>query len=151
MTGMTTSRRGAVTLGGALAAAAALSPGMAAPEAIWSAEYWAQKGDVRLYMYRKRLGAPKAGGPARPVLFLVHGSTNSSRSSFDLTVKGKGEYSTMNEFARLGYDVWTMDHEGWPLQPDRQHLGYRQRRRRSSGRHRRLAERDRPQPLPLHG
>jgi alpha-beta hydrolase superfamily lysophospholipase len=113
MTGMTTSRRGAVTLGGALATAAALSPVMATQEAIWSADYWAQKGDVRLYMYRKRLGAPKPGEAAKPVLFLVHGSSNSSRSSFDLMVRGKGEYSTMNAFARLGYDVWTMDHEGY--------------------------------------
>jgi alpha-beta hydrolase superfamily lysophospholipase len=28
-------------------------------------------------------------------------------------VPGKGEYSMMNVFARLGYDVWTMDHEGY--------------------------------------
>ena len=25
----------------------------------WSGEYWAKKGDVPLWMYRKRLGAPK--------------------------------------------------------------------------------------------
>jgi alpha-beta hydrolase superfamily lysophospholipase len=106
------SRRDALMLGGALALAAA-APVAAAQAAIWSGEYWAQKGAVRLYMYRKRLGAPKAGEPPRPVLFLVHGSSNSSRSSFDLTVPGKGEYSTMNAFARLGYDVWTMDHEGY--------------------------------------
>ena len=28
---------------------------------IWSNEYWAQKGDVKLYMFRKRVGAPQAG------------------------------------------------------------------------------------------
>ena len=28
---------------------------------IWSNEYWAQKGDVKLYMFRKRLGAPQRG------------------------------------------------------------------------------------------
>jgi alpha-beta hydrolase superfamily lysophospholipase len=28
-------------------------------------------------------------------------------------VPGKGEYSTMNVFARLGFDVWTMDHENY--------------------------------------
>jgi pimeloyl-ACP methyl ester carboxylesterase len=50
---------------------------------------------------------------ARPVLFLVHGSSNSSRSSYDLHVPGKGEYSLMNVFARYGYDVWTMDHDGY--------------------------------------
>ncbi|WP_431271245.1 alpha/beta hydrolase [Dankookia sp. P2] len=47
------------------------------------------------------------------MLFLVHGSSNSARPSFDLTVPGKGEYSLMNVFARLGYDVWTMDHEDY--------------------------------------
>ena len=47
------------------------------------------------------------------MLFLVHGSSNSARSSFDLTVPGRGEYSSMDVFARYGFDVWTMDHEGY--------------------------------------
>lgn len=85
----------------------------AAPEDIWSSEYWAHKGDVKLYVFRKRLGAPVAGEPPRPALFLVHGSSNSSRSSYDLSVPGKGEYSMMNVFAGYGYDVWTMDHDGY--------------------------------------
>ena len=80
---------------------------------IWSAEYWARKGDVALNLWRKRLGAPEAGEPPLPVLFLVHGSSNSARSSYDLAVPGKGEYSLMNVFARYGYDVWTMDHDGY--------------------------------------
>jgi pimeloyl-ACP methyl ester carboxylesterase len=79
---------------------------------IWSAEYWAKKGDVKLNLWRKRVGAPKAGDDT-PVVFLVHGSSNSSRSSYDLTVPGKGEYSLMNVLARYGYDVWTMDHDGY--------------------------------------
>jgi len=81
--------------------------------AIWSAEYWAKKSDVALNLWRKRIGAPKPGEPPLPVLFLVHGSSNSARSSYDLTVPGKGEYSLMNVFARYGYDVWTMDHDGY--------------------------------------
>ena len=80
--------------------------------AIWSGEYWAKKGDVPLWMFRKRLGAPKAGEPARPVVFFVHGSSVTSRA-FDLHVPGKGEYSVMNEFARYGFDCWTMDHENY--------------------------------------
>jgi pimeloyl-ACP methyl ester carboxylesterase len=84
-----------------------------APENIWSREYWAHKGDVKLYLFRKRAGAPAAGEPPRPVLFLAHGSSNSSRSSYDLTLPGKGEYSLMNVFAGYGYDVWTMDHDGY--------------------------------------
>src|SRR5665213_4097826 len=64
-------------------------PSRAAEEAkrsVWSQEYWAQRGDIKLYMFRKRAGAPKAGEPAMPVLFLVHGSSISSRPSFDLSV-----------------------------------------------------------------
>src|SRR5262249_27401208 len=79
---------------------------------IWSSEYWAKKGDVPLWMFRKRLGAPKQGEPARPVVFFVHGSSVTSRV-FDLQVPDKGEYSVMNEFARYGYDCWTMDHENY--------------------------------------
>jgi alpha-beta hydrolase superfamily lysophospholipase len=80
---------------------------------IWRGEYWANKGDVKLAMYRKRVGAPKAGEPPLPVLFLVHGSSISAGPSMDLTVPGRGEYSVMNVFARRGFDVWTMDHENY--------------------------------------
>src|ERR1700727_739297 len=79
---------------------------------IWSSEYWARKGDIPLWMFRKRVGAPKAGEPPRPVIFFVHGSSVSSRV-FDLNVPGHGEYSVMNEFARYGFDCWTMDHENY--------------------------------------
>jgi pimeloyl-ACP methyl ester carboxylesterase len=95
------------------AAAAEAEPAQAGAANVWSGEYWAHKGDVKLDLFRKRIGAPAAGDPARPVLFLVHGSSNSSRSSYDLTIPGKGEYSMMNVFAGYGYDVWTMDHDGY--------------------------------------
>ena len=94
--------------GAAQASAAAQSGGE-----FWTAEYTAKKGDVSLQLYRKRVGAPSAGEPAKPVLFLVHGSSNAALSSYDLIVPGKGDYSMMNAYARLGYDVWTMDHEGY--------------------------------------
>ncbi len=77
---------------------------------ITATEYWARKGDVKLYVYRKR-GTNAAKGA--PVLFLVHGSSASGRSSFDLSVPGRSGYSLMNHFAGLGYDVWTVDHEGY--------------------------------------
>src|ERR1700726_1658593 len=80
--------------------------------AIWSSEYWAKKGDIPLWMYRKRVGAPKAGEPSKPVLFLVHGSSVTSRT-FDIHVPGHVEYSVMNEVARYGFDVWTMEHENY--------------------------------------
>jgi alpha-beta hydrolase superfamily lysophospholipase len=78
---------------------------------LWSAEYVARKGDVSLALYRKRIGPPQAG--ERRVLFLVHGSSVSAKPSFDLTVPGRGEYSLMNVYAGYGFDVWTMDHEGY--------------------------------------
>jgi pimeloyl-ACP methyl ester carboxylesterase len=85
----------------------------AAESEIWSAEYWAHKGDVKLNLWRKRVGAPKQGETALPVVFLVHGSSNSARASYDLTVPSKGEYSLMHVLARAGFDVWTMDHDGY--------------------------------------
>jgi alpha-beta hydrolase superfamily lysophospholipase len=97
-------------LAGATAEAQTPAAAQGAAE-FWTAEYTAKKGDVSLAIYRKRVGAP--GGAAKPVLFLVHGSSNAALSSYDLTVPGKADYSMMNIFARLGYDVWTMDHEGY--------------------------------------
>src|SRR5207244_1329648 len=70
-----------------LAATTASAQPAAQPDAtLWTGEYWAKKGEVSLYLYRKRIGAPAPGAPAKPVLFLVHGSSISSRPTFDLTV-----------------------------------------------------------------
>ncbi len=98
-------------IGQAIAQGAAAAPSVA-PE-IWAAEYWARKGSVDLAMYRKRLGAPQPGEARRPVLVLVHGSSTAAKSSYDLAVPGHGEYSLMNVFAGHGFDVWTLDHEGY--------------------------------------
>jgi pimeloyl-ACP methyl ester carboxylesterase len=99
-----------------LLAASAASIGATAPAAAAGAvvltEYWAAKqrngAEIKLAMYRKRIGTS-----AQPVLFMVHGSSNSARSSFDLTVSGRADYSMLDAFARYGFDVWTMDHEGY--------------------------------------
>jgi len=96
---------------GVLSGLATPAEAAAGPD-IWSQEYWAKKGDVPLFMFRKRLGAPAANDPPRPVLFLVHGSSVTWRI-FDLDTPGHGEYSMMNVFARWGFDVWTMDHENY--------------------------------------
>ena len=80
---------------------------------MWSQEYWAQKGDVKLFMFRKRVGAPQPGEAPRPVFFLVHGTSFSGPTGFDLHVPGKPDYSLMEKFAEYGFDVWTMDHEGY--------------------------------------
>jgi pimeloyl-ACP methyl ester carboxylesterase len=105
--------RFAASLGAAAAGLASTKTADARTPSIWSGEYWAQKGAVRLYMYRKRAAAPKPGGAQPPVLFLVHGSSISGRTTYDLTVPGKPNYSMMDWFARAGYDVWTMDHENY--------------------------------------
>jgi alpha-beta hydrolase superfamily lysophospholipase len=95
-----------------LTAAHAQGAAQAAPAEIWSKEYWAQKGDVKLNLWRKRVGVPAAGSAPLPVLFLAHGSSLSARSSYDLQVPGQ-DYSFMDVFARAGFDVWTMDHDGF--------------------------------------
>src|SRR5215472_591502 len=107
-----------LSIGAGLASAIApLRPQVAAAEPapvdIWSSEYWAHKGEVKLNLWRKRPGAPRRGEPPLPILFLVHGSSLSARSSYDLVVPGNDQYSLMNVFARAGYDVWTMDHDGY--------------------------------------
>jgi alpha-beta hydrolase superfamily lysophospholipase len=79
---------------------------------IWSHEYWAKKGDVSLFLFRKRIGMPQPGQPL-PVLFLAHGSSLSSLPTYDLSVPGHGEYSMMDKFAEYGFEVWTMDFEGY--------------------------------------
>lgn len=93
------------------------APAAAGAAALWQQAYRTRKTrdgqTIGLAMYRKRLGAPQPGEAARPVLFLVHGSSNSAMTSFDLVVPGHDDYSTMDVFARWGFDVWTMDHEGY--------------------------------------
>jgi pimeloyl-ACP methyl ester carboxylesterase len=108
--------RKAVIAGAALlapAAAAAQNPAPAPRPAIWSKTYPALKGTVKLAVYRKRLGAPVAGEKQRPVLVLAHGSSVAALATYDLVVPGAGEYSVMDVFARLGYDVWAVDFENY--------------------------------------
>ena len=95
-------------------AAAAIAPGMSlaqgpASPRIVASEYWADKNGVRLWVYRKRMD----GAAPRGRLFLVHGSSYSGKTMFDLQVPNREGYSMMDVFARWGYDVWTMDHEGY--------------------------------------
>jgi pimeloyl-ACP methyl ester carboxylesterase len=84
-------------------------------------EHWAFKragaDNVKLFLWRKRLKNPAAGSAdasARhgTVLF-VHGSSVSATPVFDLQVPGRPEASTMDWFARLGYDTWCVDCEGY--------------------------------------
>ena len=105
------SRRSFLVAMGGLPALALQQPTTLRP---WSNEYWAQKGDVRLYLFRKRRSAPRQGEQPLPVLLLVHGSSLSGRSTFDLEVPAAlGDYSKMNAFAGFGFDVWTIDFENY--------------------------------------
>src|ERR1700677_4381504 len=88
----------------ALAASAALLAAPAtASEAAPVREYQAVKTrdgkSIHLTMYRKRSGDTRL-----PVLFLVHGSSMSALSSFDLQVPGTENYSMMTAFAQSGFD-----------------------------------------------
>ncbi len=73
-------------------------------------EYWADKNGVSLWVYRKYSGPADA---RRPLLFLVHGSSYSGKTMFDLQVPEREGYSFMDHFVKLGFEVWTMDHEGY--------------------------------------
>lgn len=74
-------------------------------------EFWARKGEVRLFLWRKCKQATRAG--KRLPVVLVHGSSLSSLPSFDLEVPGHPDYSFMDWLAHRGHDVWTLDHEGY--------------------------------------
>lgn len=98
----------------AVSAQTAAGSTSAGEQKLWSKEYWAKKGELSLYVFRKRLGDPATDTVPRPVLFLAHGSSVSSRPTFDLHVPGHDDdYSLMDKFAEYGFDVWTMDFEGY--------------------------------------
>jgi pimeloyl-ACP methyl ester carboxylesterase len=83
---------------------------MTAEPSIVGREHWTRKGDVRLFLWEKAAGA--APGPRGTVLF-VHGSSMASQPTFDLQVPGRSDSSAMDCFARLGYDTWCVDMEGY--------------------------------------
>ena len=49
----------------------------------------------------------------RGTVLFVHGSSVPATPVFDLQIAGKPEASTMDWFARLGYDTWCVDCEGY--------------------------------------
>lgn len=109
-------RRAFLATAAATAAAAALPAGSATSEraTVVGSEHWTVKkagaDNVKLFLWRKY--AKQAEGPKRTVLF-VHGSSVSATPVFDLQIPGKPEASTMDWFARLGYDTWCVDCEGY--------------------------------------
>jgi hypothetical protein len=126
-----TSRRN-ILLAGATLAAAPVVPRAAEQTggSIVADEFWADKNGVRLWVYRKRL----QGSTPKMRLFCVHGSSYSGKTMFDLQVPGR-DYSMMDWFARRGYEVWTMDHEGLrALAAHRRQFRHPERRRGPQGR-----------------
>ncbi len=113
--------RRALVAGAAAAAASLLAQGAAAqplslpssaPAPVKGAQHWATKtlsdGIVRLFLWRKRGDNARKG-----TIVFVHGSSVSSTPVFDLQIAGRPEASTMDWFARLGYDTWCFDCEGY--------------------------------------
>jgi pimeloyl-ACP methyl ester carboxylesterase len=72
-------------------------------------EHWTHKGEVKLYLYEK----PAVAAPRRGTILFVHGSSMSSRPTFDLQMTGRPGSSAMEHFARLGFDTWCVDMEGY--------------------------------------
>ena len=102
-------------LGGSSATLATLIAPAARAQVLQSvsgSEHWTTKktdaGDVRLFMWRKRIAESSKG-----TILFVHGSSVSATPVFDLQIPGKPEASTMDWFARLGYDTWCVDCEGY--------------------------------------
>src|SRR5438445_12427539 len=102
--------QGACTAAG-LAAARALAQPAEQPSRgalIRGSEHWTTKktdaGDVRLFMWRKRIG--DAGKGTIP---FVHGSSVSATPVFDLQIPGKPGASAMDWFARMRYDTSCVD------------------------------------------
>ncbi len=83
---------------------------MAAEPAVTGHEHWADKNGIRLFLWEKLAGSP-AGGLV--TIVFVHGSSMASQPTFDLQVPGRPESSAMEHFARLGYDTWCVDMEGY--------------------------------------
>ena len=72
-------------------------------------EHWAHKGDVRLFLWEKYVGAPDG----KPAVLFVHGSSMASQPTFDLTVPGRPDSSVMDWFAERGFACWSVDMEGY--------------------------------------
>jgi pimeloyl-ACP methyl ester carboxylesterase len=83
---------------------------MAAESAVTGHEHWTDKNGIRLFLWEKFAGSPEGG---LGTIVFVHGSSMASQPTFDLQVPGRPESSAMEHFARLGYDTWCVDMEGY--------------------------------------
>jgi pimeloyl-ACP methyl ester carboxylesterase len=72
-------------------------------------EHWTDKKGLKLFLWEKYVGSPDG----KPVALFVHGSSMASQPCFDLHVDGRPFSSAMNWFATRGYDIWSVDMEGY--------------------------------------
>src|SRR6202171_5180848 len=86
------------------------------PAEVSGTEHWTVKragsDNVKLFLWRKQLKTRVASDKSGTILF-VHGSSVSATPVFDLQIPSKPEASTMDWFARRGYDAWCVDCEGY--------------------------------------
>jgi pimeloyl-ACP methyl ester carboxylesterase len=121
----TGSRRSFLAAAGSALAAVSLPAGNAAGQSptppaalaeVAGSDHWTVKragaDNVKLYLRRKRLAADDNRVRRGTILF-VHGSSVSATPVFDLQIPGKPESSTMDWFARAGFDTWCVDCEGY--------------------------------------
>jgi pimeloyl-ACP methyl ester carboxylesterase len=79
--------------------------------AIKGEEHWTSKdGGVKLFLFEKCLGDP---AKTRGTILFVHGSSMAGQPTFDLQVPGRPDSSAMDHFAKLGFDCWLVDMEGY--------------------------------------
>jgi len=109
------------TLSGALLmadqASAAANASQKPLRAVTGKAHWTVKQagaqDVRLFMWQKQAVLAPGVKAAKGTIVFVHGSSVSSTPVFDLQIPGRPESSVMDWFARLGYDTWCFDCEGY--------------------------------------
>ena len=82
---------------------------MTTDAAVTGVEHWTRKGEVRLFLWEKFVGAPDD----KPAVLFVHGSSMASQPTFDLSVPGRPDSSVMDWFARRGFACWCVDMEGY--------------------------------------
>lgn len=87
-------------------------------------EHWttgvsaADSSPLKLYLYEKHDKAldPNAQAARGRIVLVVHGATTSGRVNYDVQVPGvplEQSFSLMDQFARRGYDVWTLDYQNY--------------------------------------
>src|SRR5690242_3979376 len=79
--------------------------------AVKGEDHWTNKdGGIKLFLFEKSIGDP---AKTKGVILFVHGSSMASQPTFDLQVPGRPDSSAMDHFARLGFDCWSVDMEGY--------------------------------------